>query len=236
MNENDLNSFIDDIKDLDPIDSKCRAIDLVNYLEYSGLNIQDYKYLNFYSNFIGILDESGNLKEEYRVHEENLNLFNEVANNSKRKLVENKILSSIAIVDKGGLNVDKYKRLFDSMNDAEFNEYMDDFLNDDDKNFYLEILPNKNEPKIKDIEKLLSTLNVPKEEYVYYKHDGFKDDPIRSREQCSVGYVNVRRLQQILSKKNTYSLDIDNRDSRTGQVTGADKIARISDLILSPFI
>ena len=36
-------------------------------------------------------------------------------------------------------------------------------------------------------------------------------------------------LQQILSKKNTYSLNIDARDSKTGQVTADDKIARISD-------
>ena len=34
----------------------------------------------------------------------------------------------------------------------------------------------------------------------------------------------------MLSKKNTYSLDINKRNMKTGQVTADDKIARISDM------
>jgi hypothetical protein len=34
----------------------------------------------------------------------------------------------------------------------------------------------------------------------------------------------------MLSKKNTYSLDINKRNMKTGQLTGEDKIARISDM------
>jgi len=39
----------------------------------------------------------------------------------------------------------------------------------------------------------------------------------------------IRRPQQILSKKNTYSLEINERNMKTGQVTGHSKIARIAD-------
>lgn len=41
---------------------------------------------------------------------------------------------------------------------------------------------------------------------------------------------NYLSSQQMLSKKNTFSLNIDKRNLKTGQVTAIDKIARISDM------
>ena len=245
INEHSLISFSTDIEHLDPVECDARAIELINFVEDSNLNLSDYKYLHFYATFNNLLTENnvlkeqfkhGNVEEEIQVLTEDTTILNEASSNNKRAKVTKLILDSISIVDRSGLNVEKYKKFFESMNDTEFKKYMDDFTKDPDKNFYLELLPNKSEPTIYDIEKLLKKLNIPKEEYVYYRDNGFKDNPIRSRELCSVGYVNVRRLQQILSKKNTYSLDIDNRNTKTGQVSGDAKIARISDLILSPFI
>lgn len=238
INEHSLLSFSADIEHLDPVECDARAIELINFVEDSNLNLSDYKYLHFYATFNNLLTENnvlkeqfkhGNVEEEIQVLTENTTILNEASSNNKRAKVTKLILDSIAIVDRSGLNVEKYKKFFESMNDTEFKKYMDDFTKDPDKNFYLELLPNKSEPTIYDIEKLLKKLNIPKEEYVYYRDNGFKDNPIRSRELCSVGYVNVRRLQQILSKKNTYSLDIDNRNTKTGQVSGDAKIARISD-------
>lgn len=238
MDESNLINFAEEIETLDPIDTKARAIELLNYLEENNLDLSNYKYLQFYSTFNGLVDNEGYLKEEYKNTVENKNnILNEeteileeaTKSISKRDKITNFILECIGIVDRSKLNVEKYKRFFESMSDSEFKTYMDDFTSDPNKNFYLELLPNKSEPSIEDIEKLLKRLGIPKEEYVYFRHDGDKDDPMRSREECSVGYVNVRRLQQILSKKNTYSLDIDSRNVKNGQVSGADKIARISD-------
>lgn len=241
MTEKDLLSFQEDIQELNPIECDAKAIDLINFIEDNNLNIEDYKYLNFYASFNNLL-ENGRLKDYLR-HNSILNeetdtniILNEDTKSplqKKRSEVTKLILDSLKLVDRSGLNVEKYKNFYESMNDKEFEKFMNDFFKDDDKNFYLEILPNKSEPTIAEIESLLKKLNIPKEEYVYYRDDGFKDDPLRTREKCTVGYVVVRRLQQILSKKNTYSLDIDNRDSKTGQVTGADKIARISDELMS---
>ena len=233
MTIQDLNSFSIDIENLSPIECDEKAIDCLQYIKECGLDVKDYKYLQFYSEFNGLL------VTENSIIEEDTTVLNEVTkpvvkkststNKSKRERIVKLVLDCLSIADRTGLNMNKYKKFYEGLSDEEFAKHMNSFTKDEDKNFYLEILPNKSEPPIEDIEKLLSKLKIPKEEYVYYKDDGYKDDPIRSREQCSVGFVNVRRLQQILSKKNTYSLDIESRSSKTGQVTGADKIARISD-------
>lgn len=158
-------------------------------------------------------------------------VLNEASNNKKllREQAMKMILDSIGLVDKGGKNVKKYKEMYEKMTDDQFHKHMIEFLQDDYQNFYLEILPNKSEPKMKDIEALLEYNGVPQTEYVYFRHDGDKDDPVRTKCRVPVGLETIRRVQQILSKKNTYSLDIDKRDSKTGQVSGESKIARIAD-------
>lgn len=43
-------------------------------------------------------------------------------------------------------------------------------------------------------------------------------------------YANIKRMQQLLSKKNTTSTNISERSALTGQVSGHDKNARSSDV------
>lgn len=175
-----------------------------------------------------------NLTNETLVTDEDeYNYFlNEAAtsNKSKRKKIESLVYNVFSMLDVTGLNTEHYKKKFSSMSDEKFNSYIKKFLNNDDDNFYLEVLPNKNEPKMTDIKKALKLLDAPTEEYVYFKDGVHKDDPLRTRVPVPVGYLNVRRMEQILSKKNTFSLDIDSRSMKTGQVTAHDKIARISDM------
>lgn len=149
--------------------------------------------------------------------------------NNKRQKIEKVIYDTFNILDKTGANTKKYKELFNSMNDDQFNSYMKTFLKDKKANFYLEVLPNKNEPSLSEIEKALEYLDVPKDEYVYFRDGEHKDNPIRTRYKVPVGYVTLKRMQQVLSKKNTYSLDINKRALKTNQVTGDDKIARLTD-------
>lgn len=162
---------------------------------------------------------------------ENLTLqpLNEALNPSKRKKIEETIYKTFEKLDKSGLNTKKYQEKFKSMSNDAFEKYMKVFLNDKKRNFYLEVLPNKNAPKIKDVKEALDYIGVPFSEYVYYRHDGNKDDPIRTRYKVPVLLVSMRRLQQCLSKKNTYSLDVDKRNIKTDTVTGDERIARISD-------
>lgn len=143
-----------------------------------------------------------------------------------RKKVMDKITKVYRHLDRTGENLRYQLEYWNSMPDGKFMEEMKKFLADDKANFTLEVLPNKNEPSLGDIKKALLAINVPENEYVYFPHLG----GIRTKHKVPVGYVHIKRLQQILSKKNTYTLDISKRNAKTGQVTGDSKIARISDL------
>jgi len=154
-------------------------------------------------------------------------LLQEASGNTKRKKIENLIYNTFNRLDKTGCNTKKYKEFFNKMSDSQFDTYMKNFLNDNKKNFYLEITPAKIDPKLQDFIEALDYLGVPAEEYVYFRD---KDGDIRTRYKVPVGYLNIKREQQMLSKKNTFSLDISKRSAKTNQVTGEDKIARISDV------
>jgi len=209
------------------LDYYVKKFDLKDYrIESRNFELTDQ--LKALNNFKIIANPSFTLFET--INESSNIILNESINSAKRKQIEEKIYKTLSLLDKTGANTQKYKKLFSSMNDDKFDKYMKEFLKDDKKNFYLEILPNKNCPRIKDCKDALDFLKVPTEEYVYYKQDGHKDDPIRTRYKVPVLYVDIRRLQQMLSKKNTYSLDISKRNMKTGQVTADDKIARISDM------
>jgi hypothetical protein len=150
--------------------------------------------------------------------------------NAKRKKTQELVLGTMDILDKTGKNTKFYKELFDSMTDEKFESWIKDFLSDPEKNFYMEILPYVNEPVLQQIKKAADYIGIPLEEYVYFRHDGNKDNPIRTREKVPTGYIHLRRLQQILSKKQSYSININQRNMKTGQVTGDDKIARVTNV------
>lgn len=166
------------------------------------------------------LNES--LSEEY--------LLSEAINESdQRRDIQDTILKVFDALDTSGRNSDKYKNLFNGMNNKEFLRYIKNFVNSDE-NFYLEVLPNKNEPKLKDIKKALEILNVPLEEYVYFQNDSDKNNPVRTRYKVGTGYLHLKRLQQAVLLKNSYSLDNTSRSLKTGQVSGDDKVARVSNM------
>lgn len=162
---------------------------------------------------------------------ENFEVLNEAAsdNKNKRKDIQNLILDVISSLDKDQSNMRKYKAFYDEMNDEQFMRYIKRFVNSEE-NFYLEFLPNKSEPGLDDIEKALNKLKVPMNEFVYYRHDGNKDNPLRTRYKVPVGYLAVKRLQQLLSKKNAYSLSATSRSLKYGQLSGSDKVASVSNM------
>jgi hypothetical protein len=106
---------------------------------------------------------------------------------TKREQTEAIMYKVLSILDESGVNVRKYREFFGQMSDEQFDRYMRKFISDDDENFYLEILPNVNEPSMPQIKKALDALKVPTDEYVYLRHDGNKDDPIRTAYKVPVG-------------------------------------------------
>lgn len=84
------------------------------------------------------------------------------------------------------------------------------------------------EPSLSNVLKGLDLLGVPAQESVYFQ-DFDSKTPVRSRYPFPVGYINVKRMQQILSKKNRYSLGTAHRDLKTNQVTGDSRTSGFSD-------
>jgi len=105
----------------------------------------------------------------------------------KRKKIEEMILTTMNKMDKTCTNGNKYKAFFKSMSDDQFSKWAKSFLNDPEENFYMEILPYKNEPKLKDLIEAGKYLNVPLDEYIYYRDNGNKDNPLRSKYKVPVG-------------------------------------------------
>jgi len=151
----------------------------------------------------------------------------------KRKQIEEVIYTTMKLLDPSGYNEAKYRTIFKEMNDNQFSNYMKKLFSDEDNNLTLETTPfqkNHTDLKIEDIKKAADYLNIPLDEYIYMPFMNPGGKVVRSKYPTPVGYVHIKRLEQILSKKNAYSSDITERNSKTGQVTGHDKNGRISDM------
>ncbi len=149
----------------------------------------------------------------------------------KREKMEKVVYDTFSALDKTGANTEKYKKMFASMTDKEFDKFFREFFADENQYLILNICDYEVDLRIEDIEKAAKVLGVPLFEKVAFPHYTMdKNKTIVTKERVPVGYCHVKRTQQILAKKNGLSTSIDTRSSLTGQVTGADKNGRESDL------
>lgn len=150
----------------------------------------------------------------------------------KRKKIESLIYKVMSALDKTGQNTKKYKEIFEGMSDEKFSKWAIEFLSDPKKNFYLDIEPFNREPNMDDIIDAANILKIPLTEKIAlpFVKGSSPENPVISQYEVPVGYVHVRRLQQMVYKKNAMSTDIENRDNKTGQVINHDKNARSSDV------
>lgn len=151
-------------------------------------------------------------------------------NLSKRKQAEAKVYSIMDALDPSGTNTKRYKRLFSTMSDSKFENFMRCMFDDDNMNFTLEIKEFEREVTIEQIEKAAKLLSVPLEEYIVLPHITMSQDaPIVTKEKCITGYHIEKRMEQTNTKKNSTSIHIDERSATTHQVVGHDKNGRSSD-------
>ena len=136
------------------------------------------------------------------------------------------ILTVISALDPTEKNTDHYKEFFASKKEEDLLKWFKKFLNNPDDNFYIEVLPYVNEPGFNEIKKAAKILQIPLEEYVTFPAQG----GITTQYPVPVGYLQVKRQQQIVAKKNSFASNIRQRNSKTGQVVGASKAARESDM------
>lgn len=148
-----------------------------------------------------------------------------------RKQIEKLIYETFDLLDPSGINTKRYKEFFGSMSDTEFTKFMKEFLNNPDENFTYDIIEFDNDIKMENAEAAASYLDIPLMETVYMPHLTMdKDNVVATKEKCLVGYINVKRTQQLLHKKNSLSTSSDKISPLTGQVIGDDKNSRVIDM------
>lgn len=143
-----------------------------------------------------------------------------------RQIVEERTIKAMEIIDKSGINAEYYRKLFASLSDTEFMNLMK-------KKFPLKFhqRPGTTEPTIDDIKNALASFtNVTLFEkitlpYFYQNSEGVSV----STKPCLVGYTHIKKVQQMVVKKIKNSLEIDNRDMKTGRLNGEDKGAAMTD-------
>lgn len=115
-----------------------------------------------------------------------------------------------------------------AMSDEKFIKWFKDFLEDPDKNIYVEISPD-DEPTINDIRKAAAEVNCELEHTVYYRHGLFKDNPVGTRDPVMVGVIPIKMLQQTTPIKLKRGDNIGNRSIKTGQATGSSRVVNVSE-------
>lgn len=152
-------------------------------------------------------------------------------NKSKRIKMESLIYDVFSALDPTNANTDKYKAMFKKMSDAEFENFFKRLFKDEDSYLILEVVDYERDVTIEGIEKAAKILGVPLFEKIAMPSlNGDKNNPIVTKQPAPVGYLHIKRMQQVLSKKNSMSTDSDERSALTGQVIGHDKNARGSDV------
>lgn len=149
----------------------------------------------------------------------------------KRKKMEALIYKFFDAFDNSGKNTKKYKELFQPMTNTQFDNYFKAFFADENAYLILDICDYEYSITLEDIERASKVINVPLFENVYCPHLTMdREHVVVTKEPVPVGYLNIKRTQQTINKKNGISTNIDRRSTLTSQVTGADKNGRESDL------
>jgi hypothetical protein len=160
------------------------------------------------------------------------------AANPKRKKAEEQIYALMNDFDPSGRNSDAWFIRFSSMSDKQFGEMMKDFSTNPRK-FHLTIDQDSGDPNTEvtfdKIEKIAKKHNVKLYEYVFFPHENPDDPehPFCTATPVPILFLFVRKLQQMLTKKNDASSDIDSINPLTGQVIGESKSASLSDTLTS---
>ena len=146
-------------------------------------------------------------------------------NNKTRGTIESLVYSVFDTIDPSKTNSDYYRQMFAKMDNKQFAKFLERRL---PFRFHEQVF--KIEPKMYQITDAFKLLNKPLFEkvnlpHVYKNKDG---SPVQSKE-CMVIYLHIKRMKQMLSKKNNASMRTEKRDVRTGLLTNEDKAAKETD-------
>ena len=143
----------------------------------------------------------------------------------KRRKIQELIDGVMKNLDPTGRNAEKYRMMFSKMNDKQFSEWINKFLKDEKSNFRLDIEEfGKMQMRYENVENAAKFLKVPLYEYVYMPHvSNDPNRPVRTNQPVLVGYLNIKRPQQLVTKKTGLAISDNNRDEITGAMKGDSK-------------
>ena len=148
---------------------------------------------------------------------------------AKRTKMENLIYGFFDRIEPGKMNTNFYRSFFSKMSDKEFESFFDKFFKDENAYLVLTVKAFENDITIEAIENAAKFMNVPLYEHVVMPYGSTdKSKPVVTPYPVPVGYYHLKRLQQTAIKKNSTSIEITNRDAKTGQVVNHDKNSRQS--------
>lgn len=148
-----------------------------------------------------------------------------------RKAMEDLVYKVFEKMDPTGSNVKKFKDLYSKMNDKQFETYVLNMLNDHRSFHVMDIETYKIEPTMDSVDAAAKVLGISLYEYIAFPHMSTDPNkPFITTRPVPVGYIHIKRLQQMKRKKNSTATRIDQRDMKTNQVTGHDKAAKNSDM------
>ena len=157
-----------------------------------------------------------------------------MTNIEKRKEITNFMIQLYDKLDPTGKNTIKFKSQTDKLTDSQFIALFTSIVNNPKKHLYLEIEAFVNEPDYETVE--YAAFNIVGDKYCHL-YDNIvmphlssnSDKPFITKNKIMNGYINLRRVQQLVNTKNHIPVASGKRDPRTAQVTQESKAARISD-------
>ena len=138
---------------------------------------------------------------------------------NKRLQIESLVYRTMNALDPSGSNTEKYKAMFSKMNDVTFSKWVTQFLADPKANIRLDIeeFDKSKTLKYENVEKAAKQMNLDLYEYVYMPHVSSNPNrPVRTRTPVLVGYLNIKTVQQLQTKKSTGVINDLDRDDLTG--------------------
>ena len=146
---------------------------------------------------------------------------------AKREKIEKLVLGVVKRLDNSKMaNHERYSTMFEAMSDEEFDKWAKTKGKDLDDTIQMFQMPFE-EMKMTQIKSAADYLGIPLEEYIWYRHNDAEG--VRTKMRVPVGYIHIKRVQQLLNKKNRYALDTEETEMKSGQVKGESKVASISD-------
>lgn len=140
--------------------------------------------------------------------------------NANRKKAEALVYKFFDAIDPTHANTNFYKEMFAKMSDQQFLEFCKRRLP-----FRLQTTAFERELNPDKCIKALKAINVPILEKVRFPsiYKNSEGVPVTSNNEAMVGYLNLKKLKQIVTKKSGYNTNIDVRNPKTGQIVGNAK-------------